>query len=361
MEVKKILLIGEYSSLFSNLKRGFEKINKYVEFYHDGDGNKKIPYTKNSYKLKGNSKYKIFNSLIYPLFNIKKLKEFDVVYIINPKFVNIYLMKKCFKTLKKNNKKVYILSCGGSFELFQTYKLRVFDYYMYDHDNVLNRKERSVYEKRFIGKILSRIENYIFKNCDGIIPSAYEYSVPFEKYKNLKNVIPFPFDISSINSEKDKKENKKIIIYHGITRAEQKGSYYITEAMNNIKNKYPDRVEIIINEIMPYDQYKKAIEKADIIMDQCKSYAWGMNAILSMAEGKVVFSGAEKETLNAFGLEKCPIINIRPSVQDIEDKLEELILNPNKIKELSKEGINFVKEFHDCKKIAEKYLEVAEE
>lgn len=355
----KILLLGEYSGLFTNLKIGFEKLGYDTYFYHDGDGKKEFKYGKNTYKLSKSNKNKFITNINSLKTLISKLKGFDIVYVISPRIVSVYMIIIFFYLLKRQNKKVYILSCGDSFELYNSYKHGLFKYYMYDFNPKIENSNL-LYDNSLKRFLIKYSEKKVFKDCNGIIPCAYEYSEPFSDYNNLKNIIPFPFCMDNID-KRDKAKNERIVIYHGITEYRKKGSYYIIEAMKRIQKKYPEKVEIIINEIMPYNQYKEMIKRVDIIIDQCKSYTWGMNAVLSMAEGKIVFSGAEKETLNAFGLEKSPIINIRPSVQDIEDKLENLILNPNKIKELSKEGINFVKEFHDCKKIAEKYIEVVEE
>lgn len=355
----KILLLGEYSGLFTNLKIGFENLGYDVCFYHNGDGKKNFEYGVNSYKLSEISSNKVITNISLLKTLITKLKGFDIVYVISPRVVCVYMMIIFFYLLKRQNKKVFILSCGDSFELFRSYKNGLFRYYMYDYDPKIENND-CIYANSLRKTMIKYSEEKVFNGCNGIIPCTYEYSEPFTNYGNLKKIIPFPFYINDIN-KREKIKSDKIVVYHGVTEYRKKGSYFIIEAMKRIQEKYPDKVEIIINEIMPYAQYKETIKRVDIVIDQCKSYAWGMNAILSMAEGKVVLSGAEKETLDAFGLGDCPVINITPSVEDIENKLEYLILNRDKIEELSIKGKEFVADFHDCVKVAKRYLEVAEE
>jgi hypothetical protein len=128
--------------------------------------------------------------------------------------------------------------------------------------------------------------------------------------------------------------------------------------MNRIKDKYPDKVEIIVDGLMPLNKYLQLIKNVDIVIDQCLSYEYGMNAVYSMAMGKVVLSGNEIETQIHFQRSDIPIINILPSADDIFDKLERLIFDPNKILELSKKSRIFVEEFHDSIKVANQFIQI---
>ena len=78
-----------------------------------------------------------------------------------------------------------------------------------------------------------------------------------------------------------------------------------------------------------------------------------------MAKGKVVFTGAEQEWLDYYGLEKNTVaINALPNAQDIADKLEWLIENPQKISDISKNARAFIEKEHHYITIAKKYLEI---
>jgi hypothetical protein len=79
-----------------------------------------------------------------------------------------------------------------------------------------------------------------------------------------------------------------------------------------------------------------------------------------MALGKVVFSGNEKECMEEFERNDIPIINILPEVNDIVFKLEKFINNTHLIKEYSEKSSNFARDFHNDKKVARKFLNLAE-
>ena len=70
-------------------------------------------------------------------------------------------------------------------------------------------------------------------------------------------------------------------------------------------------------------------------------------------------SGAEPEAKEYFdSADDCPIINILPDTDDIYNKLEELVLNPDKIYDLGKAGRTYVEKHNDCVDVARQYLDV---
>ena len=52
-----------------------------------------------------------------------------------------------------------------------------------------------------------------------------------------------------------------------------------------------------------------------------------------------------------------PIINVSPNEEDIFNKIEELVLHPEKIPELSRQSIDYVQKHHDHIDVAKKYID----
>ena len=120
---------------------------------------------------------------------------------------------------------------------------------------------------------------------------------------------------------------------------------------------YQDKVEIIIEGGIPLNEYLKILNKANIIVDQCWGYGYGMNALFSMAMGKVVLGGNEPECAQEFK-RNAPVINILPDENDILQKLEQLIADPKYIMKLAADSFKFVGEFHSDIVVASQYLQV---
>ena len=180
-------------------------------------------------------------------------------------------------------------------------------------------------------------------------------------YKNESkylDYIPFPVSIEKL-SYNPMNSFDKIVIFHGINKLNyyKKGNHIFDEALTIIKNKYKDKVDILRTENVSYSTYIESYNKAHIVLDQVYSYSQGYNALESMAKGKVVFSGAEKEWLEHFNIEKNTLlINTKPDVDYLVQKLSELIDAPEKMTLITKKARAFVKEQHNDNVIAKKYL-----
>ena len=100
------------------------------------------------------------------------------------------------------------------------------------------------------------------------------------------------------------------------------------------------------------------MDQCDVLLDQLYSYTPAMNALLAMAKGLVAVGGGEEENYDILGeTELRPIVNVRPSEEDVYRQLEQLILHPGDIARRSAEGIEYVRRHHDYLKVAQQYLD----
>ena len=53
-----------------------------------------------------------------------------------------------------------------------------------------------------------------------------------------------------------------------------------------------------------------------------------------------------------------PIINVQPNEQSVYDELEQLILHPERIPELKRQSVEYIKRHHDYIKVAQRYLDL---
>ena len=157
-------------------------------------------------------------------------------------------------------------------------------------------------EKHFEHPLKYSTKNYrktfdwLAKNCQNLIASDLDYKIPMEKMGYPVHFIPNPINTQKLEY-KEPKITDKVVIFLGINRAcyLKKGILFFEEALIIIQNKYADKVEVIITENIPYQEYINLYNKAHILLDQVYAYDQGYNALEAMAKGKVVFTGAEKE------------------------------------------------------------------
>lgn len=376
----KILLVGEYSRLHNSLKEGLVALGHEVTLVSTGDDFKNFPsdiLLKHKYDSGISKKikvglFKVFGlditslSLKNQFFQQKeKFKDFDVVQLINESPLGILpkYEKEIISFLKENNKKLFLLSCGTDYTSVKYAFEKKFRYSIF---NPLF--EGKVSEKDFFPALkylkpeYKDLHDFVFKKVNGIIASDLDYDIPLLGNEKYFGLIPNPINIEELKFKPFSSEGK-IIVFHGINRANyfKKGNDYFEAALKKLQQKYAEKVEVITVENIPYSEYIKKYNSAHILLDQVFAYDQGYNALEAMAKGKVVFTGAETEFLDHYNLKEDEVcINALPDVDSLFEKLEDLILNPEKINTISTNAREFIEREHDYISIAKKYLEVWE-
>lgn len=374
----KILLLGEYSRLHNSLKEGLEALDHEVTIVGCGDKFKKFPVDYSIYaricndnknvnflfksvrKVLGLDIEKIEKAIRFYLL-LTKLSDFHHVQLINSDALETYpilsrfLYKKLFQKIKNRS----LLICGDETPIVDYWFQNELKYSVltpYFEDKSL--------ENQFQFPLKYRKENYrktfhwLKENCQKLITSDLDYEIPMQKMGFPTTFIPNPINTDVISFQ-SLENTTKIVIFLGINRLSyiKKGIVYFEKALEMIQEKYANKVEIIITENLPYNEYILAYNKAHIILDQVFAYDQGYNALEAMAKGKVVFTGAESEFLKQYELQEDEVcINALPNEIEIATKLSFLIEHPEKIIEISKNARNFIEKEHHYKTIATKYL-----
>lgn len=363
----KVLIVGEFSGFAKNLAKGINGIegNEAVVFAYQ-DGFKKIQQDSFSYtydkpynirfcgfELKGTSRLTGF--MLYRKFkrDLKKYhRYFDAVFIISYTLlrdVNDYtkplFSKEDILYVVKDPAKVFMSSCGGDMAYYhfclQDKRLST----VYSDCSILNNP---LYErKRLDAQSIVR----------GVIPMSYQYQEAYRLFGKefmLLNTIPLPFDSLSVKAKKEYCKGGKVVIFNGGLRP-TKGTKFIDEALERIKEQYPDKV-IVRNDRFPYDQFLEFLREIDIYIDLCTDYDYGMSAIAAMLAGCAVLSGNEPETRLTFKQDYIPVVSASPDSTQIYKALEDLILNQSKIEEIGRRAVIYAHDVHDCIRLAPEYL-----
>ncbi|MFK7781002.1 glycosyltransferase [Psychroserpens sp.] len=373
----RILLVGEYSRLHNSLKEGLVSLGHEVLLVGNGDGFKNYPVDINinhSFHHKILKKFKVgfykltsidlgsFEVYLKTIYHLNKLKEFDVVQLINesPLVIKASFEKKFINHLIKKNKKIILLSCGIDHQCMSYMMDKKFRYsIMSPYLNNKSLYERYQFQLQYLNKEFTELHDFIYKHCNGVIATDMDYHIPLLGHEKYLGLIPNPINIDKVVYAPINID-KKIKIFHGInTSAEhKKGNHFFSEALKIIEKKYADKVDIKTTYSLPYKDYIKLYDDCHILLDQVYAYDQGYNALEAMAKGKVVFTGAEQEWLDYYNLNEDTVaINALPNAKKIAEKLEWLILNPEKINEISKNARAFIEKEHNYKKIANTYLE----
>jgi glycosyltransferase involved in cell wall biosynthesis len=372
----KILLVGEYSRLHNSLKEGLTALGHTVHIVSAGDDFKNYP-SDFSIRPELNNRYPLlfFRKLIHKFtgydiavrertYRLKKiiehLKDYDIVQLINtyPFETGVKNEEKFLRQIFKNNRKTFLLACGDDY-VSNTYYLEGKMKYsvltpLLENPTLRNRFE---YSLKYLGPPFKNLHDFVIRHVRAVIPSDLDYAIPYRNHPKNAGMIPNPVNTDKIGYRFPPLD-KKIVILHGINSGNvlKKGNIYFGNALKLIKKKFKERVEIIETVDVPYAEYIKLLEQAHIVLDQVYSYDQGYHALESMAMGKVVFTGAEQEFTEHYGLKRPVCINALPDSGYIFEKLSELIENPGLLAEISRNARQFIEKEHHYVKIAERYL-----
>lgn len=373
----KILLLGEYSRLHNSLKEGLQKLGHEVTILGFKDGFKDYPVDfplekkwdnglrkKVKVALLHLTGFDISSYLTYKQFekNQHHFKDFDVVQLINENtfFCDYRHEKKILNYIFTQNTKVFLLSCG--------------DDYVCVNYNFNHPKNPSVIQPYLAGKIedkefsnvlkfrtksFEKLHQYLYQNIQGVIATDIDYHIPLQNHPKYLGLLPSPMNLDKFPiTELDIKD--KIIIFHGINRESyfKKGNDFFEKAIEIIKGKYIDKVEILIAENVPYQKYIKLYDQAHIVLDQLYGHDQGSNALEVMTKGKVVFTNASEHFEKQYHLTEKVAINALPDVDYLVAQLSFLIENPYELIAIGKRARLFIEKEHDYVKIAEKYLKI---
>lgn len=356
----KILIIGEYSGFANSLSHGFKKLGHDSTVITTGDGAKNIPYDTSDIVLHPYNDYYLWRIRIKYSWVIRTYfanvhfnrrfvcnHAYDLIYVVNSEFIYDGLnstLKRGInykfltegKLLKKGG--CLVLSCCGDDPSYNRYSRTL------EENPLEGTKPMTVFSRRPI----VRLYNKLIAKSTFLHATAYVYYQCVSKYlmelgcnkaifaSYLPFTIPETFKPNCING--------KIRIYHGILRSEAKGSPYIIKAMQRLQENYPEMVECIIKEKVPYNYYLDLLDNCNVLIDQAAGEGFGMNACNGLARGKVVLCSVSEKTTELMGDEKCPIVFIKRDVDVIYRQLENIILSPSLIESVSIESRRFAEE-----------------
>lgn len=358
----KVLLVGDYSSLHVNLQQGLNKLGIETLIAARKDYMRNIDIDINLWPYK-REKNRIINKVFkgfYPFLKLNLLKNYDVVQFVGPYLfanklptIGLKINSVLYRKIINTNKSSFLISCGDDAVLSQI-GIRELRY------NFFKPGLKDIPNTLLCSKKALKWNIELVNRVDGVVPTSYEYSVGYNKMQDFNRktseIIPMPINTDYYFYKENKIHDGKIRFMHGITRPHFKGTEFIVKALERLKSKYPNDVELFIFDKVPLRQYEEIINKTNVVMDQTNSYGYGMNALIAMASGKVVMSGAEPEIITSLNRDKIPVVNIISDVNQIYTQLVKILENKTNITKHGYESRRFVEELHDAELIAQKYL-----
>ena len=356
----KILLLGEYSNVHWTLAEGLRQLGHEVTVASNGDFWKDYPRDIDFARKTGKIGGICLMAKIYA--HLPKFRNYDVVQIINPMFFELRAERlfPIYRYLRRHNKKMILGAFGMDWYWVHTCTydkpLRYSDFNIGDR---VRTDEPALKEQRdWLGTAKERLNCMIADDCDAIVTGLYEYDVCYRPHFPEKTrFIPFPIKMPETCSTEQCKRSK-VSVFIGISkgRSQYKGTDIMLKAALDIRSKYAHRMKLNIAEGVPFAEYQQLMEGSDAILDQLYSYTPSMNPLLAMSKGIICIGGGEPENYEIIDeRELRPIINVQPTYESVYHELEQLVLHPERISELKRQSVEYVRRHHEYIKVARQY------
>jgi glycosyltransferase involved in cell wall biosynthesis len=306
-----------------------------------------VPITHSKKKFL-NIYFQLGNGLRAILSFIQCINQFDVFIISFDGFLigRIPVIWRCqtyvFKMLKK---KVILIPYGGDFYVYkdinsEEIKSGLLNSYPMSRKKQKNIAQRVVYWKKHADLVVPG-----FAYADIYKPSEADI------FGNIFLTTPSPLIVDTklwSSNRKPLKKGQMIEIAHMPNHRGFKGTDKIVEVVEELKNEgFNIRFHLI--ERMPNDEVRELMaNKIHILIDQIYFIGYALNSIEAMASSCVVMANLSNNTYTSVYsetfLDRCPIINIDKS--NIKQALIDIILDFNKINDLSLMSRKYVENFH---------------
>ena len=293
-----------------------------------------------------------------------RFRGFDVVQLINPVFLSFKAERiyPFFRYLRRHNRSVFLGAFGmDHYWVKAGTDCRTFRYSDFNLGPELRcNADNDTWERDWLRGPKGRLNIRVARACNGIVAGLYEYYASYvAEYADKLRFIPFPIRTDRARFV-ERGHGPKLRFFIGIQRSRSvyKGTDVMLRALQRTVERYPDACEMVRVESVPFDEYVRLLDGSDVLLDQLYSYTPAMNALEAMAHGMVVVGGGEPENYELLGEQTLrPIVNVRPTEDDVCRQLAWLVEHRDQVPRLSRESRLYVERHHDYRLVARAYLD----
>ena len=358
----KILFIGDYSNLHTTLARELKKSGHQADVLSDRCGYMNLPadfYLKSYPGFKGGIKY------LYDLFTLlPKLKDYDVVQLINTNFLKLKpaKIKYFYDRLKEQNRSIFLTLAGNDyFYVKACYDAKIFRFSEFKIGNrftpgVLRQPEHMY---GWMSHANKKLGEYLYEDVAGAMSVLPEYDMVAKPLLGDKVAFTnLPVDFSSLPSPSNFVNGKvKLFVAMRSGVEHWKGTTTLLNIAKEIENEFPDLVEVEVAKDLSFQEFLLRMSRSDIVLDQLFAYSPAMTALYAMGMGKVVATGAQPEYYEYIGNPEIkPLFSLSPSDDDIKERLINLIQNKQKILLDGAESKKIALKCNDAKEVTSRFI-----
>lgn len=358
-------MLGDYSNLHASLAKEFRKRGHEVTLVSDRGG-----YMKTEADVEMRRRPGILGSFAYLYRVMAALPSwlgYDVVQLINPQFLSLKpgKLKIIFDILKKNNRSVFLTLCGNDHYFVKDCVDS--DLFRFSEFRIGKEKAPLVLcdPNREAGWLISAHADYtrhLYNNLDGAMSTLPEYDMSARHHMDPEKLVftNLPISLENLKFTPMNLDGPiRVLIGMREGMEIQKGTARMLDICKDLEKEMAGQFEVKVVKNLPLADYLNELRNSHIVIDQLYSYSPGMNALQTMAFGRITASGAQPEYYQYIGENTQPIFCLTPleDTETIKNRLKELILDAKRLKSMSEEGRRLVERHNDVGKVASLFEE----
>lgn len=362
----KILLVADYSNFHATLAKGLRALGQDVTLVSDGSTfmncDRDVDISRRfSGKMGGVlHAYNLYNTFLH------KMRGYDVVSFRDPQFLNLKpsRIKWFFKKIKNSNKASYLSFLTTDLKFLDMLEapdspLRYSEWFIDGKPNRLWFHDKNQWNGWHAPEMKS-LNDYFYQNIGGTVTALYEYHLAAERIFPKDKIAygGIPIDLNAIEPQIfDRPKKIRIFLARDHRRKIQKGSDYLEIMARRVVERHPDKAEFIMVENVPRKEYMDIMRSCHVMLDQMYAYTPATMALEGMASGLTTVTGAEPEFYDFIGeKDNFPIINSPIEPEPLEKCIEEIVIHPEKLRERSIRGREFVEKHNHMEIVAKRFL-----
>ena len=201
----------------------------------------------------------------------------------------------------------------------------------------------------------SKYQDQILSGVTGIIPNAFEYHEPYKNNKKVTEPVQMPMECGPLKNNFPKKNFK---ILHGMTRYGFKGTHIVENVFSSLRDgRYPG-AEFKISGKQTLDNWLNLLNEHHVIVDQIFNKDLGMNSLYILGSGRLLVAGDVAGACALFGKPKPPMICTEPSIEGLTRAISGILESGETLKHYPEESIQYVKDYHSPKLVAQKFIKI---
>lgn len=363
----KILLLGDYSNCHRTLATGLRNHGHEVTLISDGSAwmqcDRDLDLTRRPGKIGG---MQLFWKMLYPMH--KYLRGYDVVALNDINFVQLrpHRLRQIFDRLKRENGSVFLTAMSTDIAYLDMVSapdtpLKYSEWHIGHETSPWHKLNPGLWEKWHEPRLVD-YQRYVLDRIDGTVSVLYEYELGMRRALGPERSAygGIPIDLTAFEPVKLSPTIDKVKLFLGRDRYRMpmKGTDMLEEAAREAIARHPDRAQLTIVENKPYKEFIRLMRSSHVVMDQIYSYTPATTALMAMAYGLNVISGAEPEYYDYINESSLrPIINAPTDMPGLIAAIEETITHPEVITERGRQSRLFVEKHNDCNIVAQRFLD----